>query len=224
MIKFHPKDEMLILHAQGQLHLGLATAVSAHCELCAVCNKKLKNYTEQQAQMSLATSANSEAGAFASMDFSDMLNQITRLAPVINVTTKTSNDSKTVVEVKGVKFALPRAFKQQAGKSWSGFGKISRMRLDADEGSARASLLHIDADGEIPEHTHTGQEITLLLEGTFEDEFSQYVPGDFIELDANHQHSPKSMTGCLCYTVVDAPLHFTKGISKILNPIGELIY
>ncbi|PKG56926.1 anti-sigma factor, partial [Shewanella sp. GutDb-MelDb] len=30
--------------------------------------------------------------------------------------------------------------------------------------------------------------------------------------------------GCLCYTVVDAPLRFTKGISKLLNPIGELIY
>ncbi|MDR8523634.1 ChrR family anti-sigma-E factor [Shewanella fidelis] len=229
MIKFHPKDEMLKQHANGQLHLGLATAVSAHCELCSVCRDKLKQYTAAQAEQHLGEQSNDDIQtenvatldnlSIANIDFSDMLKQITQLAPV-----EPTESQPTIVEVKNTHYALPRALTNQVDHNWSGFGKISRMRLNTDENNSRASLLHIDAGGEIPEHSHTGREITLLLEGNFEDEFSQYVPGDFIELDANHQHSPKTINGCLCYTVVDAPLHFTKGISKILNPIGELIY
>ncbi|GIU47023.1 anti-ECF sigma factor ChrR [Shewanella sairae] len=221
MIKFHPKDEMLAQHVNGQLHLALATAVSAHCELCAICREKVAKITEQQAQSSFNTDLHVADNDYASIDFSAMLNQITSLDAV---QTEATVNSRALVQIKGKQYTLPRAFAKQANQSWSGFGKISRMRLDADEGHARASLLHIDANGEIPEHTHTGREITLLLEGHFEDEFSRYVPGDFIELDADHQHSPKTLDGCLCYTVVDAALHFTKGISKILNPIGELIY
>ncbi|MCL1137106.1 ChrR family anti-sigma-E factor [Shewanella pneumatophori] len=226
MIKFHPKDEMLLQHAKGQLHLGLATAVSAHCELCSVCREKVNDFTKQLAEECMgevdSTGADSDFTNldYGSIDFSAMLSQITSLAP----SEEESSSAKAIVDIKGNQYKLPKAFTRQADHSWSGFGKISRMRLDADDGHSRASLLHIDANGEIPEHTHNGREITLLLEGYFEDEFSQYVPGDFIELDGNHQHSPKTMNGCLCYTVVDAPLHFTKGISKILNPIGELIY
>ncbi|MCG9729346.1 ChrR family anti-sigma-E factor [Shewanella sp. Isolate13] len=221
MIKYHPKQEMLLLHAQGQLHLGLANAVSAHCELCAECRHKLNVLTEQVAQASLVDNRPSVEATNTEMDFSDMMDQIMGLP----ATPQTSHStSRKIVQVNGYQYQLPRALSQQANKSWSGFGKISRMRLDADDDTARASLLHIDANGEIPEHTHTGREITLLLSGSFEDEFSQYVPGDFIELDAQHKHTPKTTNGCLCYTVVDAPLHFTKGISKLLNPIGELIY
>ncbi|WP_299806204.1 ChrR family anti-sigma-E factor [uncultured Shewanella sp.] len=221
MIKYHPKEEMLLLHAQGKLHLGLANAVSAHCELCTVCKHKLNALTEQLAQASLVDDKPLLEPTNTEMDFSSMMAQIMELP----ATPQTSHStSRQTVQVNGYKYQLPRALSQQANKSWSGLGKISRMRLDADDDTARASLLHIDANGEIPEHTHTGREVTLLLAGYFEDEFSQYVPGDFIELDAQHKHSPKTANGCLCYTVVDAPLHFTKGISKLLNPIGELIY
>lgn len=221
MIKYHPKEEMLLQHAQGQLHLGLANAVSAHCELCAACRSKLKKLTEQLALDNLVDDEPLVESKITELDFNDMMAQIMELPATALPSHSTT---RQLVQVNGYQYQLPRALVQQANKSWSGFGKISRMRLDADEGSARASLLHIDANGEIPEHTHAGREITLLIAGTFEDEFSQYVPGDFIELDGQHKHSPKTANGCLCYTVVDAPLHFTKGISKLLNSIGELIY
>jgi len=43
-------------------------------------------------------------------------------------------------------------------------------------------------------------------------------------LDGRHNHTPKTIEGCLCFTVVSSALHFNKGISKLLNPIGNLIY
>jgi putative transcriptional regulator len=76
----------------------------------------------------------------------------------------------------------------------------------------------------VPEHTHKGFELTLLLDGEFEDEMGKYVKGDFICLDSAHKHSPQTTQGCLCLTVVNDALQFTKGMSKLLNPFGNLIY
>ena len=96
--------------------------------------------------------------------------------------------------------------------------------LQLDEGEIHTSLLHIDPGGSVPEHTHNGFELTLLLAGSFTDEQGEYVAGDFIMLDKRHQHHPVSEHGCLCYTVANDSLHFTQGINKLLNPIGSFIY
>jgi putative transcriptional regulator len=119
---------------------------------------------------------------------------------------------------------LPRALSCLERSEFSTIGKIGRSRFNADDGTLRASLLQIAPGGEIPEHTHTGFEITLLLDGDFSDEDGEYVPGDFIMLDGAHNHTPKTKDGCLCFTVVSSALYFNKGISKLLNPIGSLIY
>ncbi|MFT5788323.1 MAG: putative transcriptional regulator [Shewanella sp.] len=221
MINYHPKDDMLLEHAKGSLNLAMTTAVSAHCELCSTCKEKLAQMTQQHAHIALIEEDTAADEFETSIDLDDMLNSIMLLTP--SDTSKRQSKS-AIVTVKGHEYILPKAFRQQVRETWNGLGKISRMRLETNSGDARASLLHIDAGGEIPQHTHQGTELTLLLAGHFEDEFNHYGPGDFILLDSDHQHSPKTEDGCLCYTVVDAPLRFTKGLSKLLNPIGELIY
>jgi putative transcriptional regulator len=51
-----------------------------------------------------------------------------------------------------------------------------------------------------------------------------YHEGDFIWLDGKHTHNPITKEGCLCLTVASDSLHFTQGLTKILNPIGKFIY
>ena len=60
--------------------------------------------------------------------------------------------------------------------------------------------------------------------GTIEDGDTRYQAGDFIWRDASHAHSPRTPDGCLCYTVQDAPVHFTKGLSRLLNGISHRLY
>ena len=93
-----------------------------------------------------------------------------------------------------------------------------------DEGEIHTSLLQIQPGGMIPEHTHKGFEVTLLLDGEFSDDMGSYEAGDFIMLDGTHQHNPKTEDGCLCLTVVSDALHFTQGFGKLLNPFGSLLY
>ena len=251
MIKYHPSDEWLQGHAAAELPLSLSIGIAAHCELCHECQTKLAEYTAQLAALSFADETDVPLSHRLSHGLKEHENSLAaqnhkHVLPVVNSDSDaetdvdmdamlakiTANGRQQVrltptpeVSVKGHNYRLPKVFAQLTEHSWQGLGKISRMRLNAAEDvPARASLMHIDVEGEIPEHTHKGQELTLLLAGEFEDEFNQYVPGDFIVLNGEHLHSPKTKTGCLCYTIVDAPLHFTKGLSKLLNPIGELIY
>ncbi|MGL5048249.1 MAG: ChrR family anti-sigma-E factor [Shewanella sp.] len=240
MIKHHPQQDLLVSHANGYLPLSMAIAVSAHCDLCKACRDKLALFTEQAANLVLnphGDHAVNDAGEelmhrepvemqYSGDNQESAWNINAMLAQIMDQPAATKQPIHTPIDVqiKQQHYTVPSVFRQHLDRPWQNLGKISRMSFDIDEMSTRANLLHIDAQGEIPQHTHKGDELTLLLAGEFSDINGHYVPGDFIVLNSQHHHSPKTTQGCLCYTVLDAPLHFTKGLSKLLNPIGELIY
>ncbi|WP_372940269.1 ChrR family anti-sigma-E factor [Shewanella sp.] len=225
MINYHPDQHLLSLHAKGELPLSMSIAISAHAELCHHCQQQLDQMTialsEQEFEQQQTVAKQPDDA-----DLSALLSQFmsSTLDNLDIESIQQPQDTDNTVSIKGQQYALPRVFRKQINASWQGIGKVSRLRLDTGEPQARASLLHIAANGEIPEHTHKGAELTLLLAGEFSDCYNTYKPGDFMLLDQAHQHSPKTTEGCLCYTIVDAPLYFTKGFSKLLNPIGDLLY
>jgi putative transcriptional regulator len=216
MIKFHPNQQMLKSFSAGELPLSLSIAISAHIELCDQCEKQALQVEERLSQ---GTWKNDN---LENADFGDMLQAIMTKPPQTQV--KQQVVTKTTTHVAGRDYLLPTAFRQFNDLKWSGFGVVSRARIINDEQNVRASLLHIDKDGRIPEHQHKGYELTLLLDGNFSDETGTYYKGDFIWLDGEKSHSPYTEKGCLCYAVQDAPLHFVRGMSKVLNPLGNLIY
>lgn len=225
MINYHPNKQLLSLHIKGELPLSMSLAIAAHAELCDICHKSLSRLTSQQTDEAFNLS-NLPNDSTTDVDMDLLLEKMMgSTLDELDAMPHVPVDKGTFeVSVKGECYALPQAFRHQINAQWQGIGKISRLRINTGEEKARASLLHIAANGEIPEHTHKGSELTLLLAGEFSDKFNSYKPGDFMLLDENHEHSPKTITGCLCYTIVDAPLYFTKGFSKLLNPIGDLLY
>ncbi|MFI3245974.1 MAG: cupin domain-containing protein, partial [Ferrimonas sp.] len=78
----------------------------------------------------------------------------------------------------------------------------------------------------VPAHTHKGRELTLVLHGGFADEQGHYLQGDFIERDQQHQHQPHTDANedCLVISALDAPLHFTSGLARMLNPLSNLFF
>ena len=207
MIKYHPDNAFLQSFATGDLPASLAAAASIHCEMCHTCNQTVQAHTKQAASAGF-DAANSLADTnetdFAfSMDA--MIEAITKdeeqdMAP--------ESQSKTI-QVQGQQFELPRALVNMPLGKWSSLGRLSRSRLGMGDGDIRASLLLMEAGGGVPEHTHKGFELTLIIEGHFKDEFDDYGPGDFLMLDSNHTHNPQTDTGCLCYTVSNDAQHFT---------------
>ena len=86
------------------------------------------------------------------------------------------------------------------------------------------ALYHIKAGGKIPEHTHRGTEMTLVLEGGFSDADGRYDRGDFIFRQATDVHAPTALQTeyCICLSVVDAPLKFTNWKYRWMNPFLQL--
>jgi len=226
MIKHHPSETLLTQYCSASLSASLSLAVSIHVDMCPVCQAKVAKIEASNAEQVFSDSIEqSQPLEMTSDDISD--EQESSLFDFI--TADNSIDEVYEVEPVAIKvnnhdYQLPRALTRISHGKFTQVGKLARSRVALEDGPLRSSLLHIDAGGEIPEHTHTGFEITLLLDGEFSDEEGSYVPGDFIFQDGSHQHTPLTKDGCLCFTVVSSALHFNKGFSKLLNPIGNLIY
>lgn len=219
MINHHPSAELLAAHAAGELSAALSTAISAHCELCRQCQQLLLDAEEELAFSLFAEPHTSSASTAA---YSEMCQRITELTPPNEDSAYTT---ARYVCINNCNYRLPSALQHAELQPWHSFGPISRMRFELEQADgARMSLLHMSAGGKIPPHTHQGQEFTLVLAGSFSDQDGRYQQGDIVLRDAQHQHSPQSDEGCLCLTVVDAPLHFTKGLSQLLNIFGQSLY
>ncbi|EWH09398.1 anti-ECF sigma factor ChrR [Catenovulum agarivorans DS-2] len=224
MIKHHPKHELLTAFVAGELPAALNIAISAHVEMCEQCQHALAALTEAKAEEVFSVE---DFSVFESLN-SDLADELDELM-IANITSQKGEYTDELVDVRSVDYAgkqvvLPRALNSVDWAKFQGVGKLSRARLDLDEGSVRSYLLQIAAGGSVPMHTHKGYEVTVLLDGTFEDEMCTYNKGDFIWLDESFTHSPVSNNGCLCLTVADDAPVFTEGLSKLLNPIGRFIY
>lgn len=222
MIKHHPNCQLLTSYVKGELSASLSIGIAIHIEMCEQCKAKVEALTAQYAQDCFSQPA--------SLPVTDIDNELIDMDEMMNLITANDDIEEPVIfKSRQVTFneqdyTLPRALTNlDLGRS-NQFGKISRCRVKLDEDTIHANLLHINAGGSVPEHTHKGYELTVLISGSFSDVNGAYQAGDFILLDAQHTHSPKSIEGCLCYTVADDKLHFTQGINKLLNPIGNFIY
>lgn len=95
---------------------------------------------------------------------------------------------------------------------------IRECRIEGGNGLA-AMLYRIAPGKKIPQHSHEGTEITLVLRGGFSDETGHYVRGDIAIADDDVEHVPVADKGaeCVCFAVLDAPLRLTGPVGRLLN-------
>jgi putative transcriptional regulator len=235
MIKHHPKFELLQSFVNGELPASLSAGITIHTDMCPACQQIVTQLTEQLSYASFEedsfdeftvnkpnTVVNTEVSVEAIDDFNfeQMIASITDSNDIDIIEPKVEKN----ITFKKKVYALPPVLNNMVLGKTANIGKLARARIQLDEDEIHTSLLHIEPGGSVPEHTHKGFELTVLVEGTFSDEKGDYVAGDFIMLDKQHQHHPVSEKGCLCFTVANDSLHFTQGINKLLNPIGAFIY
>lgn len=99
-------------------------------------------------------------------------------------------------------------------------GGVRQCILDmGNEGSAR--LLHIPAGRPVPEHSHGGLELTMVLQGGFSDSTGHFDVGDVEIADDDLEHIPMADEGedCICLAATDAPLRFSGLVPRILQPL-----
>ncbi len=86
-----------------------------------------------------------------------------------------------------------------------------------DGGTTR--LMWVQGGVKMPAHTHSGLELTLVLQGSYSDTSGRYQPGDLQLADASVDHRPVAERGdpCLCLVVTEAPVRLTGRLGRYLN-------
>ncbi|CAE6890810.1 ChrR family anti-sigma-E factor [Vibrio owensii] len=216
----HPDKILLEAYASGSIDAVSGLVVATHLETCSKCRAYVNEIEAEQASVAVSDIA-SEYDA----DFDIMFNDIITAEP-----TPESVVIKDIakVEVAGKDFKLPKTlsrFSDLVGEWKSYGGKVYSAQLDLGE-DARVNLMYISEDVRIPQHTHKGQESTLVLHGGFSDEDGHYEAGDMMVRDGSVKHSPFTKPGedCLCLTVLTEPMIFTQGVARIFNMFGKGMY
>lgn len=216
----HPDNNLLEAYASGNIDAVSGLVVATHLETCSKCRAYVNQLEAAQADTVIESSVLEYDVEFDSM-FNDIITAEPRTDTII---------LKDVarVAVAGKDFKLPKTlsrFSDLVGEWKSYGGKVYSAQIDLGE-DARVNLMYISEDVRIPQHTHKGQESTLVLHGGFSDEDGHYEVGDVLVRDASVKHSPFTKAGedCLCLTVLTEPMIFTQGVARIFNLFGKGMY
>lgn len=204
----HPEYAWLEEYAAGSLALPIALCVGTHLHFCADCRRQV------ELLQSVGGALLEELPPVPVAD--DLLQRVL---------------ARIDAESTDVPPAAPRAFLPGPLRRFAPNGYdalrwsklLPRMRgslLKTGDRSFRSTLHRVQPGGGVPRHDHRGLEFTVVLQGSFSDEFGVYIPGDFIERNPGVRHHPVAALNaeCICLTVEQAPVRFTGFFWRWLNP------
>ena len=101
---------------------------------------------------------------------------------------------------------------------WIGPGLWHRPLKIGGEGSLQ--LIKAAPGASVPEHTHGGSEITLVLRGALIDSTGRYEPGDVADVDEDIEHTPvaDAEAGCICVIANEQPTRFRGLLARLMQP------
>lgn len=206
-ISHHPSDETLAAFAAGNLDHGRHVVVAAHIELCSHC-QVWQSALEHMAGAMLfdCPPVSLSVGAFG------------RTLAQLDAPEVTAMQLDEIHRTE----ALPSALRGQLlGKwSWIGRGIHHRPVGPTAETGARVFMLKVDPGIQLPNHTHTGTEFTLVLSGAFSHAGGRFGPGDIEEADDQVEHVPVVDAGeaCICLVAMDGKLKLLGSMGRMLQP------
>lgn len=233
----HPAPELLAEYAAGSLPLSHALCIAAHLEFCERCRQqvgKLNNLGaalfDAQQPKSVATDTAAlksrvleilDAGENVSNDCGE-LNAAHGHANASDSDASVSNSHAARVEGYRVPRSLTQFIRSDyRDLSWSALStSIKLATLLNDKDGSQVALSRVKPGGKMLHHRHTGEEFTVVLEGSFSDETGVFRKGDFVQRDKRHRHKPvvTKDAECICLMVLDAPIQFTGFFARLLNP------
>lgn len=218
---FHPEPKLLESYVKGELNTGLSVAISAHLEMCESSRQAAKAI-EAEVSNQWAEKSSVKSIEFGT-ELDSLMEAITATAQVKEVPDQTPRNNKIAIECdSGTReVELPSVLAKLAseGLEWKRVaGGISEASVMLDD-KTQCEFLHMKPGSQVPPHKHQGTEVTLVLDGSFSDDFGEYKPSDFLLRTSKDTHQPKTDEGCLCFAVLDSPLTFTSGLARLLNPL-----
>tara|TARA_R110002072_G_scaffold136124_2_gene278254 strand:- start:243676 stop:244383 length:708 start_codon:yes stop_codon:yes gene_type:complete len=227
MVSFHPDSKFLTDFAAGSLPLSEAVCVAAHLEFCAKCRSHVQQLSDLGAQI-MARLEPVQTEQPADEGFDQLMQKIDAdaLNPADVASAEPAADSTPQSAAPSF---LPRVVQKLAQGSlqdldWVQLGKSLRIApVNIGKGNRETSIYDIKAGGRMPEHEHRGEEITVLLKGSFSDAEGKYVRGDFVVRHAGERHQPTATldTDCICLVSLEQPVRPSSIWYRLLEPFVQ---
>lgn len=209
-IKHHPDVSMLMSCAAGSQPEAFAAVMASHLAVCPACVREV-------AKMERIGAALFDEIAPAA---------VSRGAPLVEARARESEIERSpenwsqgvdvpapLVPLVGAKLDdIP--WKRLAPGVWHHAIPLSK---DA-KGDLR--LIKVAPGRALPAHGHNGEELTLLLRGSYRDELGTYREGDVADLDAEVEHRPVAdpETGCVCLIASIGKARFKGLAARLMQP------
>ena len=211
MTTTHPSDEVLELYANGSLSEGMDTFVKGHLHFCPICREKVELLEMVAGELLIEESA---AAELSSNSYQSVLEKI--------IENETKEPQEKEGNIQGG--VMPRMINNLVGKTsdeipWRfrlpGISDYQISNRDGEE----ISLLKAEPGAKIFQHTHDGEEATLVLSGALQDGESVLRAGDVSIVDENHTHNPSIIGNepCICLIVMAGKVRFTGRFTRAFN-------
>ena len=221
MIINHHLDEATIVSlASGALPAPFAVVAEAHLSLCRTCQAR-KRKAEAIGGILL------EEAAPAGLSDGALNNMLERLeAEKRNGASLQLPDSPEKPKCRDA--LVPAPMRPLLGTSLSditwkraGLG-VGVHKIDlGDDSDGMLYMVKVEAGRTLPSHGHGGNEVTLVLSGSYTDRFGQFARGDIADLDSDVEHQPVVDPGdeCICVVASEAPARFKHMLPRLFQSL-----
>jgi putative transcriptional regulator len=211
-IKHHLTEELMIAYASGNLAESFSVAVATHISLCDQCRAALESYNA----IGGALLEDTEGAALSSDALAKTMALIEQHPPEEKLqAAKVSNVPAPLADYIGTNLDAIK---------WQPIGMGVKQSVLETTGAGSARLLYIPPGTAVPNHSHSGLELTLVLQGAFADETDYFSRGDIEVATSDVSHTPVAADGtsCICLAVTEAPLKFTGLLHKLMQPLLKI--
>ena len=225
MVKHHPTPELLASFSAGSLSLSYALCIATHLEYCSDCQTNVHRLKSLGADMFSRQKPAPVSDDFKRRIFDQLDNEAKPQAVEAEVATlKPVAKTEANLVPRPLRKLVPESYDQLDWHSVAPAIKSAALCRDGER--TQVSMMKLMPGAQVGHHRHLGEEITLVLDGSFSDEEGIYQQGDFILRDSKHKHKPvASKDGpCICLTVQDAPIQFTGFLARLFNPFMRRSY
>lgn len=214
-ISHHFDDATLMAYSAGSLPQGMALLIACHLHWCPHCRDRT-HATDAVGGVLLEQLAPSDMKADTLELLMARLDEPEQELSITQPHQSLASETDTT---------LPAPLAQLLGKPldalpWKriGYG-VKQLDLQLN-GPGAARLLRISPGVSVPHHTHAGNELTLILKGSYNDEIGRFCQGDVADLDGEVSHQPLVDTDeeCICLIATDAPLKFSGIVGRLVQP------
>jgi len=214
-IKHHLTDAVLMGYAAGTLPEAFNLLVATHLSLCDTCRARSESFDAVGGEVMAQTPGN------------DVAMDIDSFAATMSLIAGGAPDEIRMPREHGS--ILPGPLQDYIGGGldavkWRNVGLGVKQAILPTSRDASARLLFIPAGAAMPDHGHKGTEMTMVLQGAFQDEDDYFARGDVEIADSDLHHTPVAdiHEDCICLAVTDAPLEFQGLLPKIAQRFARI--